>query len=373
MKLLLFFTYNTSLKDWSSSGFLEREAKYYDYLSRKHNIDFTFVTYGDEEDIEIAESRFKFNVIPVYKYKKKMNNKILRFLHSFSIPFFIKKLNLDFDLIKTNQLNGAWVPIFFRFLVKKPLIVRTGYDIYSFKVKEQDSTLKIKFYFYLTKFSLIFSDVYFSTSLTDINNLKTMFPKYKEKLVLVPNWVEDKKSNTNNSIKVDSLISVGRLEKQKNFAGLIKSLEKSDFELNLVGKGSLEKELKNLATRLNVNVNFIGAIPHGQLIKLLNNINIYISTSSYEGNPKSILEAMNSGCVVIANETPNINEIIENNKNGILFNIEKESLNEILSSLIVDSSKLENISEAAFLSVQKKNSLSTVTKKEISEYQKLII
>ena len=70
MKLLLFFTYNTSLKDWSSSGFLEREAKYYDYLSRKHNIDFTFVTYGDEKDEQLIHNEDFFEVIPIYKYIK---------------------------------------------------------------------------------------------------------------------------------------------------------------------------------------------------------------------------------------------------------------------------------------------------------------
>ena len=148
MKVLLFFTYNTSLKDWANSGFLEREAQYYKYLSSKYNIDFIFVTYGDEEDIVIAENEFKFNVVPIYKYKKKFNNRILNFLHSFTIPFFIKKLSFDFDLIKTNQLDGSWVPILSRFLMKKPLIIRTGYDIYSFKVREKKSTLNVKFYFF---------------------------------------------------------------------------------------------------------------------------------------------------------------------------------------------------------------------------------
>ena len=38
---------------------------------------------------------------------------------------------------------------------------------------------------------------------------------------------------------------------------------------------------------------------------------IFVSSSNFEGNPKGILEAMASGCVVIAKDNINISEIIE--------------------------------------------------------------
>ena len=41
MKILLFFTYGTSLKDWETAGFIEREVEYYKFLS-KDLIDFYF-------------------------------------------------------------------------------------------------------------------------------------------------------------------------------------------------------------------------------------------------------------------------------------------------------------------------------------------
>ena len=45
MKILLFFTYGTSLKDWETAGFIEREVEYYKFLSKEFNIDFLFFTY----------------------------------------------------------------------------------------------------------------------------------------------------------------------------------------------------------------------------------------------------------------------------------------------------------------------------------------
>ena len=53
MKVLLFFSFNTSLKTWNDTGMIDRELDFYNYLSNKHNCDFIFFTYGDKSDFEI--------------------------------------------------------------------------------------------------------------------------------------------------------------------------------------------------------------------------------------------------------------------------------------------------------------------------------
>ena len=86
--------------------------------------------YIDETNIDINEYNF-IKVIPVYSIIKKANNKILRLVKSFTIPFRIK-INTRFSNNKINQLNGAWVAIIFKMITNKPLFIRTGYDIYTF-------------------------------------------------------------------------------------------------------------------------------------------------------------------------------------------------------------------------------------------------
>ena len=49
------------------------------------------------------------------------------------------------DLIKQNQLQGVWVSLIFKFLTKKPLILRSGYDVLSFKLKEKKLFIKLFF------------------------------------------------------------------------------------------------------------------------------------------------------------------------------------------------------------------------------------
>ena len=40
-----------------------------------------------------------------------------------------KKLKNNIDIIKVNQLTGAWVGIILSIILKKPLYIRTGYDV----------------------------------------------------------------------------------------------------------------------------------------------------------------------------------------------------------------------------------------------------
>ena len=51
MNVILFFTYGISLYDWKNSGILEKELAIYKKLYKNNNVNFTFITYGDENDL----------------------------------------------------------------------------------------------------------------------------------------------------------------------------------------------------------------------------------------------------------------------------------------------------------------------------------
>ena len=52
MHVVLFFTFDYSLKLWDETGILSREKLYfYEMLKENKNLEFTLVTYGDETDL----------------------------------------------------------------------------------------------------------------------------------------------------------------------------------------------------------------------------------------------------------------------------------------------------------------------------------
>ena len=123
----------------------------------------------------------EFNVLPIYSLIKKSKFKFVNIFKSFIYSFFIYRNIDNIDLIKHNQLMGSWVAIVLKLITNKPLYLRTGYDMYSFALKEQKTKIKQIFYYFLTKLSIYASDTYSVSSKTDFNFLQNLFNKKNTK------------------------------------------------------------------------------------------------------------------------------------------------------------------------------------------------
>jgi len=371
MNVLIFLTYGISLKNWHESGLLSRELELYNVMSRKYNIKFTLVSYGDAKDREFLKGFKGINVIPVYEYVKKGNFKYIDIIKSTYIPFLIKfKIKLKFDLIKTNQLWGAWIAIVLKLISFKPLFIRTGYDIYKFSVFEKKPIYKRYFYYLLTQVGLLFCNLYSVSSKNDFDFIRKHYLFSNSKLALRPNWVKIDEQFSKKARK-NKILMVGRLEKQKNFDFVIEKVRNSDLFIDIYGEGSLSEQLKREATGVN-NISFMGRVDNSELLETYKQYKIYLSVSDYEGNSKTILEAMGAGCVVIANNIPNNIEIIDNNITGILFEKEQDNLIEIIKNLLSKPEQCHNISLNAFHKIKKNNSLKNFSDKEYKDYSNLI-
>jgi len=311
----------------------------------------------------------EFNVIPYYKYNKPLKNKALTFIQSIIFAFKIKNLIPKPDIIKTNQLMGSWMAIICKYTLRRPLVVRTGYDIYRFSIFEKKILVKRLFYFLLTQISLLLSNIYIVTSDSDKKFLESKFITKRNNILVNHNWTESLNEVTKKDIEsryVKKILAVGRLEKQKNFEFLIKQFSKSDYELDIVGTGSEEELLSNLAEAEKVKVNFIGKLPHNELLEKYKKYRIYISSSEYEGNSKSTLEAMGAGCLVIVRSVENNSEIVENDTDGILY--ESESLLSLTKNNIDNIDNLFEITSSAVDRINLNNSLNNISKKEYEIY-----
>ncbi len=361
MHVVLFFTYDISLSDWKTSGILNRELKIYEEFEKNENIKFTFITYGDFEDKNII-SNPNINIIPIYSIFKKSNSSLVRFLKSFSFPFYLKNNLEDFDVIKTNQLHGSWIAIILKYLTKKKLYIRTGFDFYTFAKKRGLGFPKVLFFYFLTKISLKTCEIYSVTSITDKKFLEKKFNPERE-IELIRNWVEPIE---NSEDRFDNrILAVGRLEYQKNFSELFKQLKDTNFFIDIVGSGSLKELLKKEAIENNLTVNFLGNLKHKDLMELYGKYKVFVSSSLYEGNPKALLEAMSMGCVVISNKIENIEEIIIENRNGFLYEFENENLQEKITNVFKNEKKFKKISDEAINFIEKEYSFKSVVEKEL--------
>ncbi len=363
MKVSIFLTYGYSLKTWDETGTLERELKIFKNLENK-DIEFTFYTWGDEYDYSLFSGFSNAIIIPIYSKLKFFNNKLLRIFQSFIVPFKFRKTISQTDILYQNQLMGSWVPILVRTFFKKPLYIRTGYDMLDFAIKEEKSYLKIILLRLLTSLAINFSDYFTVTNTSDYKRYKNKFNLKSKNIEIIPNWVS---SSYENSIPKyeNKVLTVGRLVEQKNYFKLLKDFkqEGQNLELDIVGEGHLYKDLKNFSKKNNLNVSFIGKLEHEALNNLYKNYKYFVTTSMYEGNPKTLLEAMSAGCIVFASNIENHTSIIDNENNGFIYDHEKENVFKFIKNKINNKKIKDYISMNAVKTMQKNNSIKNVEEK----------
>lgn len=123
--------------------------------------------------------------------------------------------------------------------------------------------------------------------------------------------------------KIDSSIvmaTVGSIEipykGQDSVIRAMKILENRGIstEYYLVGGGDRSR-LENVAIECEVadRVHFVGILPHDEIFKLLDNVDMYVQPSHTEGLPRSVVEAMSRALPVLASNVGGLPEIVDCN------------------------------------------------------------
>ena len=278
--VLYIFSFRSTLSSWKNSGFLDREIRFFQEVSRNLNVTFYLLTYGSNEDLEIFEGA-NIKIIPMFK-KPKNINKSFYLIWSIIYPIVYRNKFKNIDIIKANQLSGSWVGIILKFILKKPLIVRTGYDAYLFSVHESKPKLKQQLFKLLTYIALKSSNLYSVTSNSDKKFIIENYKFNNSKLILRPNWIDTSYKFTEAGFKnrKNKLISVGRLELQKNYMFLLDSLKGTDIEIDIIGSGTLKNNLIKYAKQNNIKLNIFENVPNSELLNILKIIS-FLSSPLY--------------------------------------------------------------------------------------------
>ncbi len=131
-----------------------------------------------------------------------------------------------------------------------------------------------------------------------------------------------------------TILSVGRLDHQKNQECLIRAVQNLDAHLILIGQGELEDSLKSLAKKLDISqkIKFMNSIPNAEIQQYYWNADIFALATHYEGFCIPILEAMAAGLPVVASKTSPLPEILADT--GILVDSCPEKFEKAFGMLI---------------------------------------
>jgi glycosyltransferase involved in cell wall biosynthesis len=172
-------------------------------------------------------------------------------------------------------------------------------------------------------------------------------------------------------------IIMARLTKQKGHQYLFKAIpmiikKYPQFVLHIYGIGDLEKKLKKLAQELKIenNIKFKGETQDSA--QVLAQMDLLILPSVWEGLGVVLLESQAIGLPVLAADIIGPKEVINNGKNGLLFEAKNpQAISDSVTKLISDTQLQENMIVQARKDVEQKFDLNQMVELYSNLYLKI--
>ena len=376
IRLGLFLTHGVSLRRWEQMGLLDREITPYRELARTNQVDISLITYGDKRDISYKDRLAPIKILPLFAdHTPKFT--ILTFFHAFVGLWRLRHHLRGCDIFKSNQMLGSHLALCAQFFFGGKFMLRTGYEFLDFSIKGQSHLPKQAFAFLLSWLAYKNADMIVVASQNDKEFATRTFPNLRNRhFEIQPNWIDvDKfKPVVNSTINKRDFVFVGRLEYQKNLDALIDAAVLADAELDIIGQGSQEKKLRNQIETNNSDnpkIRILSPIPNSDLPKCFAHYRGFILPSRFEGNPKTLLEAMSCAMPVIGADAPGISSLIDHYENGILCAGNADDLAKAMLELLGNESQARRWGKAARLKIKQRNSLQSFLVEEMIRYKQL--
>lgn len=158
-----------------------------------------------------------------------------------------------------------------------------------------------------------------------------VFDQYGIPYTVIPNMLEsdDSAFRARTEIK-PKFIGIRSFTETYNIKCTLKAFEAvrkkySDASLTLLGDGPLRAELEQYVSDHHLqNVTFVGQVPNTEIYRYLDDADIMVSSSRFDNMPVSVLEGFKAGLLVISSNVGGVPYMIEDGKNGLLFDSDND-------------------------------------------------
>lgn len=183
---------------------------------------------------------------------------------------------------------------------------------------------------------------------------KSIVKQYKihaQKVPVILNGIDVSKYNMPNGSKDSArpftIINVASFNKWKNQMLLLNSFYKvtskyPDTRLIFVGEGPEKAEIEHAAHKLGIADKTFFAGLTNEVEKFLNNADLFVLSSTFEGVPLSVLEAYAAGLPVVSTRVGGVRDILKDGVNGFLVPPEDEAAMESVILKMYGNAELRN-------------------------------
>jgi len=278
----------------------------------------------------------------------------------------VRKIDPDIIFSTHSHLNALLCFLKKINIIKSKLVIRES-NYLSIQQANAKSFYERYLITFMIKNSYHYADHMICQSQEMREDIYSFIPNYTVRATVIYNPIGNIPTYIDKEPK-KQIISIGRLESQKNHQLLIKAFDiikkKIPHNLIIIGDGSEYNNLKNMIIErgLEDRVKLTGFIEN--VWDKHSNSALFVLPSNYEGFPNVILEAMANSTPVISSDCPSgPKEIIQHGENGFLFNVgDFSGLAILIDNIIKDNLVRDKIKYSGYLSL-KKYSITIVNEK----------
>ena len=367
LRVVLFFTRGVSLRTWDKGGMFAREVALYKRLQER-GVHVTFVTYGDEGDLEYADRIPGITIC--------CNQSQAPPPKDGELPDWLDADAMrSADLIKTNQTDGAEIALRAARRFEKPLIARCGYMWSEFLARQhgEDSpqarrSRDIEQRVFHAANRVVVTTEAMKTSIV------ARFASLAGRVHVIPNYVDVRRFRParDGQTRPNRLCYVGRLEQvQKNLRSLVAAIRDLDVEVDVIGDGPLRSELE-AESAADPRLRLLGNLPNDRLPEHISTCAAFVLPSFYEGHPKALIEAMACGVPVIGTDVPGIRDVIRHGVTGWLCGTEADSLRAAIRTVLGDPCLAARLARNARQFVMEHYALDRIVELELAMYRETL-
>ena len=162
--------------------------------------------------------------------------------------------------------------------------------------------------------------------------LGNIFQQYDIPYVIIPNIIKFKDQYKERDIIHPNFISIRSLTSLYNIECILRAFEIvkkriTNATLMIVGDGCSRLELEQYVEAHQLeDVTFVGKVKNSDIYHFLDQSDIMLSSPREDNMPVSLLEGMNAGLLVISSNVGGVPYMIEDHKNGLLFESDNDKM-----------------------------------------------
>jgi len=234
-------------------------------------------------------------------------------------------------VIKTEQLTAGQVAIDVRDAIERrggraALLTRGGYLWSRFAAAEHGHDSEAALSAARNEAALCREgDMIIGTTTTMVEDLCWRYRVDPQRAAVVPNFVvTPERIPTAQERDRGLIVTAGHLVTRKRLGVLVEAMSLLDTDLReratleIIGDGPEVPRLERLVEALEVSARVLPVLPHSEMIQKLCRCAVYAQASELEGHPKSVIDAMSCGAVVVLANAPGLDSLVKTGVTGIL-------------------------------------------------------